>query len=59
MKNKEIDLDRLREELLEECYAGGLNGLPAMLMETWEIEEADEEELIRMARESRILRKDD
>ncbi len=58
MKSKEIDLDRLREELLEECYAGGMNGLPAMLTETWEIEEADEGELIRMARKSGILRKD-
>ena len=41
-----IDFARLRRDLAEERYFAGL---PAMIMEAWEIEDASEDELLNMA----------
>ena len=47
-----MDTEQLRKELLDEIYAGAFaGGLPAMLMDEGRIRHADEEELIRIARE--------
>lgn len=44
-----IDFARLRRDLAEDRYAGSFAGLPAMIMEAWEIEDASEDELLNMA----------
>ena len=44
-----IDFERLRQDLAEDRYAGAFAGMPAMLMEAWEIEDASEDELLNMA----------
>lgn len=45
-----IDFERLRRDLAEDRYAGAFAGMPAMLMEAWEIEDASERELLELAR---------
>ncbi len=45
-----IDFERLRRDLADDRYAGAFAGLPAMMMEAWEIEDASESELLDMAR---------
>ena len=49
-----IDLERLRRDLAEDRYAGAFAGMPAMLMEAWEIEDASERELLELARQEGI-----
>lgn len=44
-----IDYERLRRDLMEDRYAGAFAGMPAMMMEAWEIEDASEEELLELA----------
>jgi hypothetical protein len=44
-----IDFERLRRDLAEDRYAGSFAGMPAMIIEAWEIEDASEEELLNMA----------
>ena len=44
-----IDFVRLRQDLAEDRYAGFFAGMPAMIMEAWEIEDASEDELLNMA----------
>jgi len=44
-----IDFERLRRDLAEGRYAGSFAGMPAMIIEAWEIEDASEEELLNMA----------
>lgn len=44
------DLERLRRDLAEDRYAGAFAGMPAMLMEAWEIKGALERELLELAR---------
>ena len=44
-----IDFARLRQDLAEDRYAGSFAGMPAMIMEAWEIEDASEDELLNMA----------
>lgn len=44
------DDERLRQELLDEIYAGAFSGMPAMLLDEDEIREADSEELQQIAR---------
>lgn len=50
-----IDIEKLREDLKEEClgafYGGGFGGA---LMESFDIEDASPEELVDMARENGI-----
>ena len=50
-----IDIEKLREDLKEEClgafYGGGFGGA---LMESFDIENASPEELVDMARENGI-----
>lgn len=51
-RDNAIDFERLRKELLDEIYAGAFaGGMPAMLMDEGRIRHADEEELIKIARE--------
>lgn len=45
------DGERLRQELLDEIYAGVFSGMPAMLLDEDEIKETDSEELRRIARQ--------
>ena len=49
-----IDFDRLRRDLTEDHYAGAFTGMPAMIMEAWDIESASESELLDMARREGI-----
>ena len=44
-----IDFERLRRDLAEDRYAGSFAGMPALIIEAWEIEDASEEELLNMA----------
>ena len=49
-----IDFERLRRDLADDRYAGSFAGIPAMLTEAWEIEDASEDELLRMAEDALI-----
>ena len=49
-----IDFERLRRDLADDRYAGSFAGMPAMLTEAWEIEDASEDELLRMAEDALI-----
>ena len=49
-----IDFERLRRDLAEDRYAGAFAGMPAMIMEAWDIESASESELLDMARREGI-----
>lgn len=49
-----IDVDRLRKDLADDSYAGAFSGMPAMMMEAWEIENASDDEVIRQAIERGI-----
>ena len=44
-----IDFEQLRRDLADDRYAGAFSGMPAMLMEAWEIESASERELLELA----------
>lgn len=44
-----INFERLRRDLAEDRYAGVFTGMPAMIMEAWEIEDASERELLELA----------
>ena len=47
-----MDAESLRRELLGEIFAGAFaGGMPAMLLDEDRIRDADEEELIKIARE--------
>ena len=45
-----MNTEQLRRKLLEEIYAGAFAGMPAMLLDEDEIRDADEEELIEIAK---------
>lgn len=45
-----MNTEELRRKLLEEIYAGAFAGMPAMLLDEGEIRDADEEELIEIAK---------
>ncbi|MBQ2058444.1 MAG: hypothetical protein II488_01585 [Firmicutes bacterium] len=49
-----IDIDRLRKDLASDSYAGGVSGMPAMLVEAWDIERASNEKLVELARKKGI-----
>ena len=49
-----INFERLRRDLAEDHYAGAFTGMPAMIMEAWDIESASESELLDMARREGI-----
>ncbi len=49
-----IDIDRLRKDLAADSYAGGVSGMPAMLVEAWDIERASNEKLVELARKKGI-----
>ena len=49
-KTLTIDIDRLRKDLADESYAGGVSGMPAMLVDAWDIERASGEEIVEIAR---------
>lgn len=44
-----INIDRLREDLAQDSYAGAFGGVRAMIVEAWDIENASSEELVRIA----------
>ncbi len=44
-----INIDRLREDLAQDSYAGAFGGVPAMIVEAWDIENASPEKLVRIA----------
>ena len=45
-----MNTEELRRKLLEEIYAGAFAGMPAMLLDEDKIRDADEEELIEIAK---------
>lgn len=45
-----MNTEELRRKLLEEIYAGAFAGMPAMLLDEDEIRDADEEELLEIAK---------
>ena len=47
----DYDVERLRKDLADDSYAGAFAGMPAMMTEAWEIENASDEEIIRRAKE--------
>ena len=49
-----IDFERLRRDLTDDRYAGAFAGVPAMIMEAWNIESASESELLDMAQREGI-----
>ena len=49
-----IDFERLRRDLADDRYAGAFAGMPAMMMEAWEIEDASERELLELAAQGGI-----
>ena len=49
-----IDFERLRRDLADGRYAGSFGGMPAMIMEAWEVEDASENELLSMAEDAGI-----
>ena len=49
-----IDIDRLRKDLAADSYAGVVSGMPAMLVEAWDIERASNEKLVELARKKGI-----
>ena len=56
-ERENMDIEKLRRELLDEIYAGAFTGgLPAMLLEEDRIRKADEEELIEIAREYGLVK---
>ena len=44
-----INIDRLRDDLAEDSYAGAFGGMPAMIVEGWDIENVSPEELVQIA----------
>ena len=55
---RDIDFDRLREDLADDRYAAAFAGVPEMMMEAWDIEALSDEELLELARRERVdLRK--
>ena len=45
-----MNTEELRRKLLEEIYDGAFAGMPAMLLDEDEIRDADDEELIEIAK---------
>ena len=44
-----IDVDALRSYLLDHCGTAAFSGFPAAIMDAWDIENADGEDLCRKA----------
>ena len=44
-----IDVGRLRKDLISDSYAGAFAFMPAMIVEAFDIENASNEELIKLA----------
>lgn len=49
MDIEQFDIERLRQIILNELYAGAFAGMPAMLVEVEDVKRADFEELIQIA----------
>ena len=54
-RKRHMEIEELRQKLLEETYAGAFAGMPAMLLDEDRIRQADEEELLEIARERGLL----
>ena len=46
-----IDIDRLRSDLEDYFGTGAFSGMPAMMMEVWDIERMSDEEVVRKAQQ--------
>ena len=44
-----VNVDELREHLIDECGTAAFGGFPAAMMDAWEIERMDPQELCRYA----------
>lgn len=55
MYDSDIDVEDLRRRLLDEVWAGAMSGMPAMILDESEIRNADEEELIEIAKRYGML----
>lgn len=44
-----INVDRLRKDLAQDSYVGAFAGIPAMIVEAWDIENASPEKLVQIA----------
>ena len=49
-----IDIERLRRDLKDDSYAGAFSGMPAMLIEAWDIDRMSDEQVIREAKKRGI-----
>ena len=47
---REIDIDRLREDMEDHYTAGAFAAVPAMITEVWEIERMTDDEVVEKAR---------
>lgn len=50
----EIDIERLRTDLLDEYGTAVFSGFPMAIMDLVDVEQATEEELIKLAKEKRM-----
>jgi uncharacterized protein (DUF2336 family) len=51
----DIDIEDLRSRLIDEAYAAAATGIPAMILDAGEIEQAGPRELIAIARRRETL----
>ena len=49
-----INLDKLRKDLIDDRYAAAFAGTPEIMMEAWEIEALSDEKLLELARREHI-----
>ena len=45
-----MNTEELRQKLIDGCYAGALSGLGAMILDVDDIKNADEQELLKIAK---------
>ena len=49
-----INLDKLRKDLMDDRYAAAFAGMPEIMMEAWEIEALSDEKLLELAHKEHI-----
>lgn len=49
MNDKKIETEQLRQEILDDIYAGAFSGMPSMLLEEDKVQNASYEELKTIA----------
>jgi len=45
-----MDIEELRQKLIDECYAGAFSGLGTMILDVDDIKNADEQKLLEIAK---------